>query len=368
MKGAALVATSLVAAGAVVGVSVAVASSGGTQQTPVTPVATATARVIRTDLSTTTQAAGTLGFAGSYTIVNQASGRAITALPAVGDRVERGEIAYEVDGIGIPLFYGARPMWRDLQSGVTPGTDVAQLNDNLLALGFTDRGRLTAGDTFTAHTGTAVRAWQQARHQPTDGIVHVGDVVYEPGEVRIAAVDASIGAPPQPGGTVARATSPTPDVVVQVPVTQEYLVHGGDQVTVTLPDGRTTMPGTIASVGSVALPPTGSSDGPPGPSPGSSANQIDAVDVTIAIADPASVAAFTSAAVTVSIVSAQAHGVLAVPVNALVALAEGGYAVEVVDGSRRHLVPVRTGLFAKSLVEVSGGGLGAGVRVEVPRS
>jgi hypothetical protein len=367
MKSAALVAGSIVVAGALVGVSVTIATTGDNQPSSTAPVATGTARVARTDLSTTTQAAGTLGFLGSYAIVNEASGRAITALPAVGDQIVRGEVAYEVDGVGIPLLYGFRPMWRDLAPGVTPGPDVAQLNDNLLGLGFTDAGRLTTGDTFSGRTAAAVRAWQQARHRTVDGVVHVGDVVFAPGPVRIASVDASLGTPPQPGAVVARGTSPTPDVVVQVPVTQEYLVHVGDAVTVTLPDGRSTMPGTIATVGSVALAPTGSSNGPPGPS-ASNDNQPDAVDVTITIADPARVAAFSSAAVTVAIVSAQARGVLAVPVNALVALAEGGYAVEVVDGSRRRLVAVHTGLFADSLVGVTGDGLEAGMRVEVPRS
>jgi peptidoglycan hydrolase-like protein with peptidoglycan-binding domain len=367
MKGAALIAGSVVVAGAVVGVSITIATSGNTQPSSITPVATATARVVRTDLSTTTQAAGTLGFLGSYAIANEASGRAITALPAVGDQIVRGAVVYEVDGLGIPLFYGARPMWRDLDPGVTPGSDVAQLNENLLGLGFTDRGRLTPGDTFNVHTAAAVRAWQQARHRPVDGIVHVGDVVDEPGPIRIASVDASLGAAAQPGGAIARATSPTPDVVVQVPVTQEYLVHVGDAVTITLPDGRSTMPGTIATIGSVALVPSGSSNGPPGPSAGG-ANQPDAVDVTITIADPGRVAAFSSAAVTVAIVSAQARNVLAVPVNALVALSEGGYAVEIVEGSQRRLLAVHTGLFADSLVEVTGNGLAAGMRVEVPRS
>ncbi len=72
----------------------------------------------------------------------------------------------------------------------------------------------------------------------------------------------------------------------------------------------------------------------------------------------------------VSIVSAQASDVLAVPVSALVALAGGGYAVEVVHGAggtaTRQLVAVRTGLFSATLVQVSGPGIAAGQRVEVP--
>lgn len=73
----------------------------------------------------------------------------------------------------------------------------------------------------------------------------------------------------------------------------------------------------------------------------------------------------------VSLVSETVTDVLAVPVNALLALAGGGYAVEVVDkGGKHRLVPVTTGLFDDDggLVEVSGRGLSAGQNVVVPAS
>jgi len=52
--------------------------------------------------------------------------------------------------------------------------------------------------------------------------------------------------------------------------------------------------------------------------------------------------------------AAEHKDVLTVPIAALVALAEGGYGVEVVDGSTSHYVRVETGLFASGRVEVSG--------------
>jgi hypothetical protein len=61
-----------------------------------------------------------------------------------------------------------------------------------------------------------------------------------------------------------------------------------------------------------------------------------------------------------SITTEVRRGVLAVPVNALLALAEGGYAVEVDRDGHRQLLGVRTGLFAEGQVEVTGGGLRAG--------
>jgi hypothetical protein len=72
------------------------------------------------------------------------------------------------------------------------------------------------------------------------------------------------------------------------------------------------------------------------------------------------------APVRVGIISDSRTGVLAVPVNALLALAEGGYGVRVVEGETSRIVAVETGLFAKGLVEVTGEGLAEGVKVEVP--
>jgi multidrug efflux system membrane fusion protein len=57
--------------------------------------------------------------------------------------------------------------------------------------------------------------------------------------------------------------------------------------------------------------------------------------------------------------------VLAVPVGALLALAEGGYGLEVVRGGTSAVVAVDTGMFADGKVEVSGGGIAEGTVVGV---
>src|SRR6202042_1613368 len=101
--------------------------------------------------------------------------------------------------------------------------------------------------------------------------------------------------------------------------------------------------------------------GPGGPGPGGSgsggsgtAGSGDTVGVTVRLAHPRAAGGLDQAPVTVNIVSAQAGGVLAVPISALVALAGGGYAVPVITGSTAHLPGVRTGLFSSSLVQVAG--------------
>ena len=89
--------------------------------------------------------------------------------------------------------------------------------------------------------------------------------------------------------------------------------------------------------------------------------------MTVSLDRPKDTGALDQAPVDVDITTETARNVLAVPVNALLALAEGGYAVEVQEaGGARHLVPVKLGLFADSLVEVGGGGLRAGMNVVVP--
>jgi Putative peptidoglycan binding domain len=328
-----------------------------------------TAPVVRTDIVNTIQVSALLGYAGSYTIANQEQGTAYTWLPAVGTVIQRGHEAYEVDGNPVTLFYGQKPEWRALSWGVTPGADVAQLDRNLIALGY--GASLTVSDYYTDETFYAVELWQQAAGLPVTGTVPLGQVAFAPGPVRVTSVTPALGNAPQPGGTVLTATSPIPLVTGLLPVTQEYLVHVGNQVTVTLPDGVTTTPGTVTGVSTVAASGSGAAGTPSGsPSSSSGGNTPDSVTMTVDLTHPRAVGNLDGAPVTVNVISAQARDVLAVPVSALVALAGGGYAVDVIDGTgphaTGHLAPVQAGLFSSTLVQVTGPGLAVGQRVEVP--
>lgn len=334
-----------------------------------------TVPVVRTELVNTVQVNGSLGYAHSVTVVGQTVGTAYTALPQPGQVVRRGGRLYEVDGSPVFLFYGSRPEWRALAVGVTPGPDVAQLDRNLIGLGYATAATLTVSHSYTDATAYAVARWQQAAGLPVTGTLPLGQVEYAPGALRVDAVAASLGVPATAGGTVLTATSDRPVVTAQLPVSQEYLVHRGDRVTVTLPDGTTTTPGVVTSVsavassgGAAANPSPGPSGGPPGAgaSGGGGSGSPATVPVTVRLAHPRLAGHLDQAPVTVNIVSARARNVLAVPVNALVALAGGGYAVQVVQGRATRLTAVRTGLFGSTLVQVSGAGLQPGTRVEVP--
>ena len=139
-------------------------------------------------------------------------------------------------------------------------------------------------------------------------------------------------------------------VQVDLDATKQSLAKVGEKVDVKLPDGRVT-PGTIASVGSVAQT----------KGQGDSAKRVVAVSVTLD--DPGATGTVDQAPVKVGVISDSRKGALAVPVNALLALAEGGYGVRVVGGA---VVPVTPGLFARGMVEVRGDGLAEGMEVEVP--
>jgi hypothetical protein len=136
-------------------------------------------------------------------------------------------------------------------------------------------------------------------------------------------------------------------------------VTAGDRVTITLPDGSTTL-GRVSSVGKVA---TVSSNDSGGSDTGPT------VPVQIRPANPKATGGLDQALVEVAIIDHTVHDALAVPVYALLARAGGGYLVEVASGDgAHHLVRVHLGLFddAAGMVQVSGSGLAVGQRVVVP--
>src|SRR5215470_2707684 len=298
---------------------------------------------------------GQLGYARPVTVAGVTGGHAYTWLPVPGAAIAQGQPLYEVDGRAVPLLAGDRPAWRTLAPGVSPGPDIAALNTDLVALHYAQG---LAGDPhFTAGTRAAVSRWQRALGVPATGRIEWGQVVFAAAPLRVRDVAAGAGGQPAPGQPVLTATSTERVVELSVPVDQAYLVHESEPVTIILPDGHSTTAGTVSTVSAVAR-------RPPDSEPGRSEQAT--VDVTVGLADPAAVAAYTSAPVSVALTTASVRGVLAVPVTALLARPGGDFAVTVVDGADHREVAVTTGLFADTLVQVSGDGLAEGDTVEVP--
>lgn len=84
------------------------------------------------------------------------------------------------------------------------------------------------------------------------------------------------------------------------------------------------------------------------------------------VADPKALTGFEQASAKVAFTAAERPDVLTVPVAALLALAEGGYGVQLVEGASTRIVAVETGLFASGRVEVSGAELAEGATVGMP--
>ena len=133
-------------AGAIVAAALAATGAfkrGGNASTGVIGNGSATglAAVTRQNLSAQTNVNATLGYAGSYNVINQAQGT-YTALPSAGQVITQGQVLYQVNGSPVVLLRGSTPAYRTLSEGTyasdVTGADVAELNADLVALGYAD--------------------------------------------------------------------------------------------------------------------------------------------------------------------------------------------------------------------------------------
>ena len=297
---------------------------------------------------------GTLGYGEARTLVGSSPG-VVTRLPEEGTVVLRGRSLYDVNARGVRLLYGTTPLWRKLAVGAADGQDVEQLERNLVELGH-NPSSMTVDETFDTDTAAAVRSWQDALGVPETGVVAPGDAVFLPGPRRIGRVETSVGAQVQPGVAVLQVTGTTPVVDIDLDARQQELARVGATVWVELPSGRLVR-GRIASVGKVAeasTTPQGEAGDP-------------TVAVVVGLVDAAKRDGLDGAPVVVSLERERARDVLAVPVEALLALKGEGEAVEVVKSGGEHvLTAVETGTFADGYVEITGKGIVERTKVVVP--
>ena len=345
-------------------------------------VPTNTAQVEKRTLSATVSQGGILTYrarsdGSPYSVINQAQGT-YTELPGLGRVISQGHVLYRVNDRPVVLLRGSTPAYRTLSAGVS-GPDVAELNADLVALGYATRAQLHPRSAFFgAATTTAVEKLQAALGVARNGSLALGQVVFEPTAVRVMSVSAQLGGRTQPGETVMQATSTTRQVQVALNASQQTSMAVGDKVSITLPNNHTT-PGVVSSVGAVATCPSssgsggsGSSSAAPGTdtcSSGSSGSTTPTITVSVTPSHPAVTGTWDQAPVQVGITTASVPNALVVPVTALLAQSVGGYAVEVVGaGGIHHLVQVSLGLFddADGLVQVTASALAAGQSVVVP--
>jgi peptidoglycan hydrolase-like protein with peptidoglycan-binding domain len=361
---------------------VAVMSNAKQATAAARPLPVGTAQVERRTLSAMVSQAGILTYRAQadgspYFAINQARG-IYTELPAPGQVVSQGQVLYRVNDRPVVLLYGSTPAYRTLSAGAS-GPDVAELNTDLLALGYAARAQLSPKSaSFGPATATAVQKLQAAVGATQNGILTLGQVVLEPTAVRVTSMSAQLGGSAQPGETVVQGTSTTRQVQVALSASEQTTMAVGDKVSIALPNNRTT-PGVVSSVGAVATCPSNSASGGSGSSSAAteadicssdgSASNTPTITVGITPSDRAATGTWDQAPVQVGITTASVPNALVVPVTALLAQTGGGYAVEVVAaGASNHLVPVSLGLFddAEGLVQVTASPLAAGQEVAIP--
>jgi hypothetical protein len=237
---------------------------------------------------------------------------------------------------------------------------VAELNNDLVALGYLTSADIAAEPSdFTAYTKAGVEELQAALGVPQNGVFTLGQVVFLPSAARITGIgqNAVLGGMAQPGSQILTASSTNRVVTIDLNPDQQGDVAVGDKVSITLPNGQNTT-GTVTSVGTVA-----SNSG------GGNGNSSPTITVLVSLDNPSVAGSLDQAPVEVSITQGSAKNAYIVPVDALLPLSTGGYALEVIGAKGVHtLEPVTLGLFddANEQVQVSGPGVHAGQRIVIP--
>jgi peptidoglycan hydrolase-like protein with peptidoglycan-binding domain len=341
-------------------IGVAALGLGGRHRTAATTkVHLTSTTVTRCTLTSTDTASARLSYGSATPLPIQTSGL-ITWLPRPGSVVHEGQQLVRVGDRPVTLLYGSLPQYRALQPAAassagkttatttTPapmrGSDVRELKSALRRLGY---GRFSDNDGYGNDIVSAVKAWQRHLGEPATGVVALGDVFYASGPIRVL---------------------PAAGVIVGVQMSPSALTRTGDDqvVTATLPGpaswARVGAKATVvtdhgASIGAVVA-----SSRPTGDSTSSGGTEV---AVVLHVKNQSALDG-AGLAVTLKHVNAQRVNVLCVPAAALVALAEGGYGLQRGEAEDPSYVAVQTGLFAGGRVEVSGAGVVAGLRVEMP--
>ncbi|MGN6792792.1 MAG: peptidoglycan-binding protein, partial [Streptosporangiaceae bacterium] len=315
-----------------------------------------TATVKLTNLATTMLTAGVMGYAPARPLTNQLAGT-YTHLPAAGSTIAPGHVLYRVDNQPVIAMRGKTPAWRSMSPGIT-GPDVAELQANLIALGYAD-GLLTAPTGYYDQlTADAVHRWQLAIGVLVTAQVGLGQVIFIPSAVRVGALNEAPGRAAFPGQDPYQVTTTRRTVLLPVNPTLPA-VRIGEQVSIVLPSQARTQ-GRVTAIG----PPPGGL----GAATGGSGHGLAAATtvLTVTPSRPAATGTGSGVSVQISLTVQSVRHVLAVPVSALLALSGGGYGIEVVTAvGRHHLIGVTAGTFAGGLVQVSGAGIAAGTKVVV---
>lgn len=314
----------------------------------------ATVAIARTDLVQSKTVDGKIDFAQRRAVKSAVTGT-VTVAAREGATVSRGQALYELNDKPVTLLYGPVPAFREMKVGAR-GSDVLQLERNLVALGY-GRG-LYVDPRFDRATEAAVKQWQKSLNRTPTGRVGQGDVVFQPERVTVVRADAALADQVGPDTVALTVASTRPVVRAELDQADAPLTARGTKVEVALPSGATKR-GRVT--GTVQPQEAGGA--------GEEAAPQDGITVEVTLDGGASAVSGEDATSTASVrfVSESRKGVLAVPVEAVVALRgpEGGYGLQIVEGTGSRMVRVQTGMTADGRIEVSGPQLKEGLKVGV---
>ncbi|MFE1177382.1 peptidoglycan-binding protein [Streptomyces sp. NPDC058773] len=312
-----------------------------------------TTEITRTDLVQSKTVDGQLDYAQRRAVKSPVEGT-VTKAAEPGRTVALGQRLYERDARPVVLLYGSTPVYRAMKAG-DRGPDVLQLERSLRDLGF--GSGLYVDTRFDAATKAAVKSWQKSLGMTeANGEVGKGDVVFQRGPVRVVSADAALADGIGPDTKVLTVASTKPVVRAQLDQADRALATGGTTAEVSLPSGGTRR----GKVSGTVVPE--SSDG--AAEDGAAASGDGDVEVEITLTGGGELTEKDrQGTLSVKFVSESRKDVLTVPVEAVVALREGGYGLELVQGRKTRMVQVETGLTADGRIEVSGAGLREGLKV-----
>ncbi len=300
------------------------------------------AEVARRDLAQTKTFAATLGYGALRPFPTNTSG-VITDLPDEGDIVGFGEVLFAVDGQPVLLFAGDIPQYRSFDVDMTDGADVEQLERNLVDLGYADDFDLTVDTDFSYVTADVIEEMQLQLGIEETGELGLGLVVFSQDPIRIGAVNVELGQSVNPQVTPLSTTESSQRITLDLDAEDLLLLPVDTDVDVELPDG-TVVPGRVSDVAAVATQTVNQQGAAGDPT----------VEVTIVFADGEPNEVFDAASVDVIVTEEVSVGVLTIPVPALIALSEGGHAVELIVEGGTQLIGVELGDFVDDHVEVRG--------------
>ncbi|MCP3857276.1 MAG: hypothetical protein GY698_21515 [Actinomycetia bacterium] len=280
-------------------------------------------------------------------------------LEVLSGEIGSGQVLYSVDDLPVTAVVTEVEFGRELSTGVEDGEDIEVLEQMLFDLGYDVDGDLEVDQEFDEDTSQAIEDWEDDLQGDwddlvVDGVLSLDQIVTVDEGVMVGRITSHDGDTVATGTELFTYGSDTGSRIVStaIDVADQAVLAEGTEIDVEFPEGEI-VTGTVTDLAN------SSTTDPLDPT---SEPQL-AVEISLESV-PDSATDLNELDVEVRLVDNLAAGVTVVPASALVSTADGGFAVEVVNGNSTSFVAVDPGMFADGFVEVDG--IEPGTAVVVP--